>query len=97
MPVMRTTIDLPDPLLKHLKARAALEGRSLRDLVVELVEKGLNAGGTVDPQARYQARPPVLASRGPMALDLGRARSADLHALLSQDDDERAAEFLARR
>lgn len=40
---MRTTIDLPDPLLKHLKhlkhlkARAALEGRTLRDLVVALV------------------------------------------------------------
>ena len=35
---MRTTVDIPDTLLKHLKARAALEGRTLRDLVGDLVE-----------------------------------------------------------
>jgi plasmid stability protein len=97
MLAMRTTIDLPDSLLKHLKARAALEGRSLRDLVVELVEKGLSARDAVDPQQRFAARPPVLPSQGPLAVDLGRASSADLQALLSQDDDEQAAEFLARR
>lgn len=38
---MRTTLDFPDPLFRHLKARAALEGRSLRDLVLELLERGL--------------------------------------------------------
>ena len=32
---MRTTLDLPDELMRHLKARAALEGRSLRELVLE--------------------------------------------------------------
>ncbi|WP_077033702.1 hypothetical protein [Pelomonas sp. KK5] len=38
---MRTTLDLPDELLRHLKARAALEGRSLRDLTLQLIERGL--------------------------------------------------------
>ena len=38
---MRTTLDLPDELMRHLKARAALEGRSLRDLTQELIERGL--------------------------------------------------------
>ena len=56
---MRTTIDLPDPLLKHLKARAALEGRTLRDVVVQLVEQGLNAPPRVANGARVQARPVV--------------------------------------
>ncbi len=94
---MRTTIDLPDPLLRHLKARAALEGRSLRDLVVELVEKGLNARSAVDPQARFLARPPVLASQGPLAVDLGRMSHVGLQDLLNQDDDERAIGLMARR
>ena len=40
---MRTTFDLPDELMRHLKARAALEGRSLRDLALELIERGLRA------------------------------------------------------
>lgn len=57
---MRTTIDLPDPLLKHLKARAALEGRTLRDVVVQLVEQGLNAPAQVASGARVQARPVVV-------------------------------------
>ena len=94
---MRTTIDLPDPLLKHLKARAALEGRSLRDLVVELVEKGLNARQAVDPQTRFLARPPVIPSRGPLPVDLVQMSHADLHGLLNEDDDGRALEFMASR
>ena len=40
---MRTTLDLPDDLMRNLKARAALERRSLRDLVLTLVERGLQA------------------------------------------------------
>lgn len=40
---MRTTLDLPDALLRHLKSRAALEGRSLRELTLELIERGLRA------------------------------------------------------
>jgi hypothetical protein len=40
---MRTSLDLPDPLFRHLKARAALEGRTLRELVVSLLERGLTA------------------------------------------------------
>lgn len=31
---MRTTLDIPDPLFRHLKARAAMQGSTLRDLVV---------------------------------------------------------------
>ena len=54
---MRTTVDIPDTLLKHLKARAALEGRTLRDLVVDLVEKGLRAQAAFDPQQRLVASP----------------------------------------
>ncbi|MBC7705290.1 MAG: hypothetical protein H7274_15265 [Rhodoferax sp.] len=40
---MRTTLDLPDELMRYLKARAALEGRSLRDLTLDLIERGLRA------------------------------------------------------
>jgi hypothetical protein len=34
---MRTTIDLPDDLFRQAKARAALQGRSLKELVAESV------------------------------------------------------------
>jgi plasmid stability protein len=91
---MRTTIDLPDPLLKHLKARAALEGRTLRDLVVELVEKGLHALDQVDARQRFLARPLVGAGEA-LAWSAGRLSNADLCDAMNQEDDERARKLMA--
>jgi plasmid stability protein len=39
---MRTTLDLPDPLMRRVKIRAASEGRKLKDLVAELIESSLS-------------------------------------------------------
>ena len=38
---MRTTIDFPEELFRALKARAALEGSSLKDLIARLIRGGL--------------------------------------------------------
>ncbi|KGQ21921.1 hypothetical protein [Thermus filiformis] len=38
---MRTTLDLPDPLYRRLKLKAAQEGKTLREVVVRLLEEGL--------------------------------------------------------
>jgi hypothetical protein len=40
---MKTTLDLPDPLMRRVKIRAATEGRKLKELISELLEKGLTA------------------------------------------------------
>jgi len=42
---MKTTFDLPDPLLRKAKALAAQQGRPLRDLVAEAIGEKLE--GTV--------------------------------------------------
>jgi hypothetical protein len=49
---MRTTLDLPDPLLRQLKSRAALEGTTLKQLVRETIERGLD----VQPESPAKAR-----------------------------------------
>ena len=46
---MRTTIDLPDTLYRHIKARAALEGVPVKTLVGNLLQRGLAAA---EPQGR---------------------------------------------
>lgn len=46
---MRTTIDLPDELLRQVKAKAALGGMKLKDLITRYVEQGLR--GTPPPSA----------------------------------------------
>ena len=40
---MRTSIDFPDDLFRHIKAQAALQGISLKDMVLDLITKGLQA------------------------------------------------------
>jgi|688.fasta_scaffold153091_2 hypothetical protein len=39
---MRTTLDLPDPLMRRVKIRAASEGRKLEELIADLLEKGMD-------------------------------------------------------
>ena len=77
---MRTTLDLPDDLMRHLKSRAALEGRSLRDLVLELVTRGLQA-----PAAVPNATPLPLVRLGhALALPPTQLNHADLSALAEE-------------
>lgn len=38
---MKATVDIPDALSRQVKARAALQGRGVRDVTIELVERWL--------------------------------------------------------
>lgn len=60
---MKTTFDLPDPLVRRAKAVAAEQGRPLRDLVAEAIAEKLKspapivAGGKRIPVGRREGRP----------------------------------------
>jgi hypothetical protein len=41
---MRTTVDLSDTLYRALKAKAALEGRTVREVLTQAVEQWLQGG-----------------------------------------------------
>jgi predicted DNA binding CopG/RHH family protein len=43
---MKTTLDIPDPLLRQVKARAALRGVSLRKFVAEALEEKVCPSGS---------------------------------------------------
>ncbi len=38
---MKATVDVPDQLYRRVKARAALEGRAVREVTIELYERWL--------------------------------------------------------
>jgi hypothetical protein len=44
---VKTTLDLPDPLMRRVKIRAASEGRKLKELITDLLEKGLDAPSAI--------------------------------------------------
>jgi len=66
MPDMRTTIDLPDQLLRQVKSRAALSGMSLKDLITRFIERGLRQGEEQSPVVRQRRPdlPEIIAARG---------------------------------
>ncbi len=69
---MRTTIDLPDELFRQTKARAALDGTTLKDLVTRFVEQGLRRGSQLEPEGTGRRRRlPWALSRFPFASSRG--------------------------
>lgn len=61
---MKTTLELPDPLLRRVKVRAAQTDRKLKDVVAELIETGLDAvtaaGGSAPESPAPRRSPPIL-------------------------------------
>jgi len=51
---MKTTLDLPDELIREVKLRAVVQGRTLRDLVADFLRQGLGMA----PPPRSE-RPPA--------------------------------------
>ena len=48
---MKTTLDLPDDLIRQAKLRAVVQGRTLRDLMADFIRQGLSLspGGNTAP------------------------------------------------
>ena len=88
---MRTTLDLPDPVLRNLKIQAAQSGKSLKALLNELILRAMATPAS--PASGGQPPPPALpvlsrlsqTSLRPESLDDG-ANVANLQ--LSQLDAE---------
>jgi hypothetical protein len=50
---MKTTLDLPDSLFREVKLRAVVQGRTVKDLVTELLQQGLG----LSPAGQAEKRP----------------------------------------
>lgn len=76
---MRTTLDLPETLLKRAKIEAVQRGTTLRELVGAALERELAAPPGTGP-ARRRGRFPIFESNAPGSLRLTNARIAKLEA-----------------
>jgi hypothetical protein len=67
---MRTTVDIPDEVYRRLRIKAATEGTTIRQIILEGAEIRLRNGGT---EARQEGLPrfPVIRSKNPGSLRLG--------------------------
>jgi hypothetical protein len=68
---MRTTVDIPDPLYRQLKSRAAREGCSVKQLILRGVEGELQL---TRKTRRKRIALPLIASKRPGTLQLDNAK-----------------------
>ncbi|MGQ0569340.1 MAG: ribbon-helix-helix protein, CopG family [Armatimonadota bacterium] len=92
---MRTTIDLPDALYRSLKARAALSGVTMRDLIRHLVEQGLRQpGATSEAVPGRREPPPVIIP--PRGVPIPAIPRAELRRLEEEEDEAQHARSARR-
>ena len=67
---MRTTVDIPDTIYREIKIRAASEGTTIKEIILESVAVRLRTGrGPAKREGR--AKFPVIRSKKPGSLQLG--------------------------
>ncbi len=57
---MKTTIELPDDLIRAVKMRAVAEDRKLKDVMAELLEKGLAKPSRDAGPVRHRVEFPIV-------------------------------------
>ena len=62
---MKTTLDLPDDLMREVKIRAVHEQKKLKDAIAEFIRKGMAAG----TRKRQKAPKPVKLRGGPITTE----------------------------
>jgi hypothetical protein len=68
---MRTTVDIPDPLYRKLKSRAARERRSVKELILRGVEEELEPRRA---KTRRKISLPLIRSKRPGTVRLDNAK-----------------------
>jgi hypothetical protein len=82
---MRTTIDLPDELLRQVKAKAALDGLKLKDLILRYVEEGLKGAPLyAAPPKRQRSDIPV--SRAATGRTLPALTNKEIQRILDEEE-----------
>jgi plasmid stability protein len=56
---MKTTLELPDDLMREIKIRAVSENRKLKDAIADLLRRGLSRKGA-KPRLRRQVTLPLV-------------------------------------
>ncbi len=57
---MKTTLELPDDLVREIKIRAVMENRKLKDAIADLLRLGLSRKTEEPPSVRSRAKLPLI-------------------------------------
>jgi len=91
---VRTTLDLPDDLLRQAKAKAALEGATLKKLLTRYIESGLRQMPEAGRTGRGRSKLPVIPRRGKRPIP---NLTAELQAGFQEEEDRAKLDRSFRR
>lgn len=83
---MRTTVDLPDHLLRRVKARAAMDGTTLKELITRFVEQGLRRATSSPPASPERERSELPVARAATGRPLPDLTNKELYAILEEEE-----------
>ena len=86
---MRTTIDIPDPLFRRVKTKAAMEGTSLKNLIARFIEQGLAGHGQPGRSSQPARSLPPLIRPATTKSSIPVLSNADIETLFDQEEAER--------
>lgn len=66
---MRTTLDLPDELMREIEVRAARENRTLKDEIADLLRTGLEQRNRRPARVRHRVEVPLVRCAHPASGD----------------------------
>ena len=81
---MRTTLDLPDGLFRQVKAKAALEGATLKDILARYIESGLQQPARPGGEPARRSALPTVPKRGKGVIP---NLTPELQARLEEEED----------
>jgi len=89
---MKTTIEIPDELFREAKARAAMDGIKLKDLITDALRSKLHAGPT---PKRHRVKFPIIEgdpNAPPITDEMVKAAIEDIY----REEAEYHAQFMRR-
>ena len=81
---MRTTLDLPDELFRQVKAKAALKGTTIKELLTRYVETGLRQPDLPSHVEGKRSKLPVIKRRSRTGIP---SVTSELQARLDEEED----------
>jgi len=86
---MKTTLDLPDDLMRAVKIRAVEEDRKLKDMVADLLRQSLAQSASEIPPIRHRVKLPLFQTSHPAHPD-EEITPERIHEILLQQEVDRA-------